>query len=224
MRIDVITLFPGMFETPLATSIVGRARESGAVTIEAHNLRNWADDTRGTVDDTPYGGGGGMVMMAEPLAKAIGELRRENTVTVYLAPDGERLTQQIATEFAIEESLLLVAGHYRGIDERIRKRYIDRELSIGDYVLSGGELPALVLIDTVVRLLPGALGNFESALEDSFQHGLLDCPWYTRPREFEGMSVPDVLLSGNREAIRRWRREQALEKTRRLRPDLLAGE
>ncbi|HDS74602.1 MAG TPA: tRNA (guanosine(37)-N1)-methyltransferase TrmD [Firmicutes bacterium] len=225
MRIDVITLFPELFTSPLATSIVGRARDAGLADIEAHDLRRWASDERGTVDDAPYGGGGGMVLLPEPLTNAITELkaaRTEPVYTVYLAPDGERLTQSLVNELALEQRLILVAGHYRGIDERVRTTMIDREVSIGDYVLSGGELPALVLIDAVVRLLPGALGNFESALEDSFQDDLLDCPWYTRPREFAGMAVPDVLLSGDREAIRRWRREQALLRTRERRPDLLA--
>lgn len=225
MRIDVITLFPDLFTAPLATSIVRRARDAGLVDVEAHDLRQWASDERGTVDDAPYGGGGGMVLRPEPLTHAITELkaaRPKPTQTIYLAPDGERLTQSLVNELALEEGLILVAGHYRGIDERVRTTLIDRELSIGDYVLSGGELPALVLIDAIVRLLPGALGNFESAMEDSFQDDLLDCPWYTRPREFAGMAVPDVLLSGDREAIRRWRREQALQRTRERRPDLLA--
>lgn len=225
MRIDVITLFPELFRVPLATSIVGRAREAGLVRVEAHDLRRWAHDERGTVDDTPYGGGGGMVLMAAPLTDAITELRREHsapTQVIYLAPDGEPLTQSIVNELALADRLILVAGHYRGIDERVRKTVIDRELSIGDYVLSGGELPALVLIDAIVRLIPGALGNFESALDDSFQDDLLDCPWYTRPREFAGRTVPDVLMSGDHEAIRQWRREQALRRTRERRPDLIA--
>ncbi len=225
MHIDVITLFPDLFAAPLATSIVGRARDAGLVDVDVHDLRRWASDERGTVDDAPYGGGGGMVLLPEPLTSAITELkatRPEPTQTIYLAPDGEPLTQSIVNELALEQRLILVAGHYRGMDERVRATLIDRELSIGDYVLSGGELPALVLIDAIVRLLPGALGNFESALEDSFQDDLLDCPWYTRPREFAGMAVPAVLLSGDREAIRRWRREQALQRTRERRPDLLA--
>ena len=221
MRIDVLTLFPELFDAPIATSIVGRARESNLVEIVAHDLRRWAQDDRGTVDDAPYGGGGGMVLMPEPLGAALWELRESSeATTIYLAPDGERLTQGIANELALDDRLILVAGHYRGIDERIRERFIDRELSVGDYVLSGGELPALVLIDAIVRLIPGALGNFESALEDSFQNDLLDCPWYTRPRTYDGIDVPDVLLSGDQQAIRRWRRERAEERTAQRRPDL----
>ena len=221
MRIDVLTLFPELFDAPIATSIVGRARESNLVEIVAHDLRRWAQDDRGTVDDAPYGGGGGMVLMPEPLGAALRELKEPSeATTIYLAPDGERLTQGIANELALDDRLILVAGHYRGIDERIRERFIDRELSVGDYVLSGGELPALVLIDAIVRLIPGALGNFESALEDSFQNDLLDCPWYTRPRTYDGIDVPDVLLSGDQQAIRRWRRERAKERTAQRRPDL----
>jgi len=222
MHIDVLTLFPDLFAAPLGMSVVGRAQSKGLVTIEAHDLRRWAADARGTVDDAPYGGGGGMVLMPEPLSAAITELARTNDAgpVIYLAPDGERLTQKIVNELALESHLILIAGHYRGIDERIRERYVDRELSIGDYVLTGGELPALVLIDAVVRLIPGVLGNFESALEDSFQDDLLDCPWYTRPQVFEDMAVPSVLLSGDRAAIRRWRLAQARARTRARRPDL----
>jgi len=225
MRIDVLTLFPDLFSAPLAMSVLGRAQEKGLATITAHDLRRWALDERGTVDDAPYGGGGGMVLMPEPLAAAIEALKgahREDRGprVIYLAPDGERLTQRIVNELALEEHLILICGHYRGIDERIRIKYVDRELSVGDYVLTGGELPALVLIDAVVRLIPGVLGNFESALEDSFQDNLLDCPWYTRPQVFQGMSVPPVLLSGDRAAVRTWRLAQARERTRARRPDL----
>lgn len=225
MRIDVVTLFPDLFEAPLAMSVIGRAREKGLVTVTAHNLRRWAVDERGTVDDAPYGGGGGMVLMAEPLAAAIETLKasahdQRAPQVIYLAPDGERLTQGIVNELALEKHLILVCGHYRGIDERIRARYVDREISIGDYVLTGGELPALVLIDAVVRLVPGVVGNFESVLEDSFQDDMLDCPWYTRPQVFQGMGVPDVLISGDRKAVRRWRIAQARERTRARRPDL----
>ena len=224
MEIDILTLFPELFTAPLATSILGRAQKKGLLTVRAHDIRRWATDERGTVDDAPYGGGGGMVLMPGPLAAGIKEVKAtygEGPV-IYLTADGELLTQRIANELALEPHLILLCGHYRGIDERIRQRYVDRELSIGDYVLSGGELPALVLIDAVVRLIPGVLGNFESALDDSFQDDILDCPWYTRPQLFEGMPVPEVLLSGNREAILRWRREQARARTRARRPDLAA--
>jgi len=222
LRIDVLTLFPELFDAPLTTSILGRAQEKGLAVIRAHSIRRWADDERGTVDDAPYGGGGGMVLMTQPLAAGIREIR--NTYgpgpVIYLAPDGERLTQAVVNELALEEHLILLAGHYRGIDERVRRLHVDREVSIGEYVLSGGELPALVLIDAVIRLLPGVLGNFESALDDSFQDDLLDCPWYTRPQVFEGMQVPPVLLSGDRTAIRRWRIAQARARTLARRPDL----
>lgn len=225
MQIDVLTLFPELFESPLAMSVLGRAIEKGVADVQAHDLRRWAIDERGTVDDTPFGGGGGMVLRCEPLAAGIRHLKADSKAAqvIYLAPDGERLTQGIANELSLADHLILVCGHYRGIDERVRETLVDREISIGDYVLSGGELPALVLIDSVVRLLPGTLGNFESALDDSFQDGLLDCPWYTRPREFEGHSVPEELLSGDKAAIRRWRAEQASARTRKRRPDMLDG-
>jgi tRNA (guanine37-N1)-methyltransferase len=222
MEIDVITLFPELFTSPLANSIVGRAQDQKLLEVRAHDLRRWADDQRGTVDDTPFGGGGGMVLMAEPLKRSLDSITHDHGcgTVILLAPDGEPLTQQMANEFALEPHLVLICGHYRGVDERVRQRNVDREISIGDYVLTGGELPALVLIDSVVRLIPGALGNFESALEDSFQDGMLDCPWYTRPQVFDGLAVPPVLLSGDRAAIRRWRLEQARARTRARRPDL----
>lgn len=222
LRIDVLTLFPDLFAAPLATSILGRAREKGLVEARIHDIRQWAVDAHGTVDDAPYGGGGGMVLMPEPLAAGIGHIRASGAAgpVILLAPDGERLTQRIVNELALERSLILVCGHYRGVDERVRERHVDRELSVGDYVLSGGELPALTLIDAVVRLIPGVLGNFESALDDSFQDDLLDCPWYTRPQVFEGIEVPPVLLSGDRGAIRRWREEQARARTIARRPDI----
>lgn len=224
LRIDVLTLFPELFAAPLATSILGRAHEKGLATVRTHDVRQWALDAHETVDDAPYGGGGGMVLMPEPLAAGIRHVRESGGTgpVVLLAPDGERLTQGIVNELALETNLVLLCGHYRGIDERIRERYVDRELSVGDYVLSGGELPALTLIDAVVRLIPGVLGNFESALDDSFQDELLDCPWYTRPKVFDGMEVPPVLLSGDRAAIRRWREDQARARTIARRPDVAA--
>lgn len=222
MQIDVLTLFPDYFDSPLALSILGRAQDKGLVDIRAHDLRTWGIDERGTVDDTPFGGGGGMVLRCEPIAGGIRHVRRKHGSgkVIFLSPDGETLTQEIANELSLDDHLILLCGHYRGIDERIRTTEIDREISIGDYVLSGGELPALVLVDSVVRLIPGVLGNFESALDDSFQDGLLDCPWYTRPREFEGMEVPPVLLSGDKASVRRWRAEQARKRTRQRRPDI----
>ena len=225
MQIDVLTLFPELFTSPLAMSVLGRAIDRKLAAVAAHDLRSWAVDDRGTVDDTPYGGGGGMVLRCEPLADGIRHLKdtadSEHSQVIYLAPDGEQLNQDIVNELSLSEHLILVCGHYRGIDDRIRQNYVDRELSIGDYVLSGGELPALVLIDAIVRLLPGALGNFESALDDSFQDRLLDCPWFTRPAVFEGQEVPSVLMRGNKAEIRRWRTEQAQTRTRARRPDLL---
>ncbi len=222
MEIDVITLFPELFVSPLAVSIVGRAQSKGLVAVRPHDLRQWAEDARGTVDDTPFGGGGGMVLMPEPLKRGVETVKRDHGdgAVILLAPDGERLTQHIANELSLEKHLILICGHYRGVDERFRARYVDREVSIGDYVLTGGELPALVLVDAVVRLIPGVLGNFESAMEDSFQDGMLDCPWYTRPQVFEGEAVPQVLVSGNHAEIRKWRRKQALERTRARRPDM----
>ncbi len=224
MRIDVLTIFPDLFALPLATSIVGRAQAKGLASVEAHDVRRWADDERGTVDDAPYGGGGGMIMLAEPLARAIRETKASGAAgpVIMLAPDGERLTQSIVNELALEESLVLVCGHYRGVDERLRALYVDREISIGDFVTTGGELPALVLIDAMIRLIPGVLGNFESALDDSFQDDTLDCPWYSRPREFEGMEVPEVLVGGDRAAVRRWRLNESRRRTLERRPDIAA--
>lgn len=226
MKIDILTIFPEMFEGPFGHSIVRKAGESGVVRIQIHNLRDFTDDKRHTTDDTPYGGGGGMVFRPEPIARALRSLAPAGVPhrTIFLTPEGRPLTQRLANHLSLEPHLILVCGHYRGIDERIRCRYIDDEITIGDYVLSGGELPAMVLVDTVVRLLPGAIGNFESAQNDSFQDGLLDCPWYTRPRVFEGMSVPEVLINGNHRDVARWRRLQAICRTAERRPDILDRE
>lgn len=226
MTIDILTIFPEMFGGPLDHSIVRRARETGLVRIQIHNLRDYTQDKHHTVDDAPYGGGGGMVFRPEPLANALRSLAGDEgrARTIFLTPEGKPLTQRIANHLSLEPRILLVCGHYRGIDERIRERYVTDEISIGDYVLSGGELPALVLVDAIVRLLPGAIGNFESAQSDSFQDGLLDCPWYTRPRVFEGMSVPQVLVDGNHADVSRWRRLQALCRTMDRRPEILDHE
>jgi tRNA (guanine37-N1)-methyltransferase len=222
MRIDVLTLFPGMFAGPFGESIVARAVKAGVVEIGIHNLRDWTTDRHRTVDDKPFGGGAGMVLKAEPLFSAVEALRTsEHTQVVLLTPQGEVLSQRLAAEMAAQEHLVLVCGHYEGIDERFREHAVDREVSIGDYVLSGGELPAMVLVDTVVRLLPGALGSAESAVDESHADGLLEYPHYTRPADFRGWRVPDVLLSGNHAEIERWRRAQSVERTRRRRPDLL---
>lgn len=223
MRIDVISIFPQQIQDALNYSIPKRAMEDGLVDVHAHDLRAYTTDKHQSVDDTPYGGGAGMIFKPEPLARAIEDLPEGGRV-IFLSPEGRRLDQTLANELSMEKHLVLLCGHYRGIDERIRQRYVTDEISIGDYVLSGGELPALVLIDAVIRLLPGAIGDAESALEDSFQDGLLDCAWFTRPRSFEGLDVPEVLLSGDHEKIAAWRRENALARTRQRRPDLLDHE
>lgn len=226
MKIDILTIFPEMVAGSLNHSIVGKARKAGVVTICTHDLREFADDRHHTVDDAPFGGGGGMVFRPEPLARALRSLAPGDGShrTIFLTPEGKPLTQRLANHLSLEQHLILLCGHYKGIDERIRTLYVHDEISIGDYVLSGGEIPALVLVDALVRLIPGAIGNFESALSDSFQDGLLDCPWYTRPRVFEGMAVPDVLINGNHRDISRWRRLQALRRTMERRPDILDRE
>ena len=221
MKIDIVTIFPDFFISPLEASIIARARQEKLVEIESHDLRNFARDRHKTVDDTPYGGGGGMVIKTEPVMRAWETLELGRGLCIYLSADGQLLDQKVAAELSLQKHLVLLCGHYKGIDERIRRHCIDREISIGDYVLTGGETAALVLIDAVVRLIPGVLGNFSSALEDSFHEDLLDCPWYTRPVEFRGENVPDVLLSGNHREVRNWRRQQALRRTFERRPDLL---
>jgi len=221
MKIDVLTLFPAMFAGPLDESIVKRAREAGLVDLEIHHLRDWTHDRHKTVDDRPFGGGPGMLLKPEPLFDAIESLRREKTRVILLSPAGRPFNQAIARELAQQEDLLLVTGHYEGFDERVREKLADDELSIGDYVLTNGALPAMVVIDAVVRLLPGALGDDASAEDESFSAGLLEYPQYTRPAEFRGMKVPDVLVSGNHAEIARWRREQAKARTEKRRPDLL---
>jgi len=221
MRIDVLTLFPAMFAGPLDESIVKRARETGLVDLKIHNLRDWTHDRHKTVDDRPFGGGPGMLLKPEPLFEAIGSLKRQKTRVILLSPAGRQFNQAIARELAKEDDLLLVTGHYEGFDERVREKLADDELSIGDYVLTNGALPAMVVIDAVVRLLPGALGDDASAHDESFSAGLLEYPQYTRPAEFRGLKVPDILVSGNHAEIEKWRREQAKARTKKRRPDLL---
>lgn len=221
MQIDVVTLFPDFFQTPLQASILARATRSGLLSVNTHNPRDFATDKHQSVDDEPYGGGGGMVLKPEPLFALWQARRLEKAHCIYLTADGEKLDHRLSVELSLQEHLVLLCGHYKGVDERVRTRLIDREVSIGDYVLTGGEPAALVLIDAVVRLVPGVLGNFSSALEDSFQDALLDCPWYTRPAEFNGESVPQVLQSGDHQRVQQWRRKQALRKTFERRPDLL---
>ncbi len=222
MRIDIIAVIPEILEGPLNQSIVHRARDKGIVEIEVHNLRDHTDDNYRSVDDYAYGGGAGMVLKPAPLYRAITHLtgQRNYDEIIYVTPDGERFDQSLANQLSLKENLMILCGHYKGIDQRIRDHLVTREISIGDYVLSGGELAAAVITDAVVRLIPGVLGDESSALSDSFQDHLLAPPVYTRPEVFNGWKVPQVLLSGNQKEIELWRLEQAMEKTRRLRPDL----
>jgi tRNA (guanine37-N1)-methyltransferase len=221
MKIDVLTLFPAMFTGPLDESIIMRARKKGLLDLKIHDLRDWTHDRHRTVDDKPFGGGPGMLMKPEPLFEAVESLRRESTKVILLSPGGRKFSQPIAAELAAEKDLLFVTGHYEGFDERVREGLADDELSIGDYVLTNGALPAMVVIDAVTRLLPGVLGDDESSRDESFSHGLLEYPQYTRPAEFRGMKVPDVLVSGNHAEIEKWRREQARLRTEKDRPDLM---
>ena len=221
MKIDVLTLFPGMFPGPLDESIIKRACESGRLRLGIRDLRDYTHDRHRKVDDRPFGGGPGMLMKPEPLFEAVEALRGEKTRVILTSPAGRPFRQEIARELAGEEHLLLVCGSYEGFDERVRECLADDELSIGDYVLTNGALPAMVIIDAVTRLLPGVLGDDASSVDESFSDGLLEYPQYTRPAEFRGMSVPEVLLSGDHAAIERWRREQARMRTGQRRPDLL---
>jgi len=221
MKIDVLTLFPGMFTGPLDESIIARARRAGLLQLGIHNLRDYAHDRHKTVDDRPFGGGPGMLLKPEPIFEAVEKLATEKTTIILLSPSGRAFNQAIARELAQLDELLLITGHYEGFDERVRERLADDEISIGDYVLTNGALPTMVVIDAVTRLLPGALGDDESAHEESFSHGLLEYPQYTRPAEFNGMKVPEVLLSGNHAEIARWRAEQSRLRTEARRPDLL---
>jgi tRNA (guanine37-N1)-methyltransferase len=221
MKIDVLTLFPAMFAGPLDESIIKRAREAGQLDLAIHNLRDYAHDRHKTVDDRPFGGGPGMLLKPEPIFEAVESLAREGTRVILLSPAGRSFSQAIARELAGLDHLLMVSGHYEGFDERVREQLADDELSIGDYVLTNGALPVMVIIDAVTRLLPGVLGDEDSARDDSFSQGLLEYPQYTRPAEFRGMKVPEVLLSGNHGEIARWRAEQARLRTQERRPDLL---
>lgn len=221
MKIDVLTLFPAMFAGPLDESIVKRARRGGHLDLTIHNLRDYAHDRHKTVDDRPFGGGPGMLLKPEPIFEAVEALGRERTRVILLSPSGRTFNQAIARELALCDDLLLVSGHYEGFDERVREQLADDELSIGDYVLTNGALPAMVIIDALTRLLPGVLGDDQSAQEESFSHGLLEYPQYTRPAEFRGLKVPEVLISGNHAEIARWRAAQAQQRTRERRPDLL---
>ncbi len=224
MNIDVLTLFPEMFEGPFSSSLMKKAQEKGLLKLSITDIRDFTEDKHKTADDTPFGGGAGMVMKSEPLFKAINESRLSNIESrvILMCPTGKKLTQEMAKELSKQEHLIVICGHYEGIDERIRKSLVTDEISIGDYVLTGGELPAMVLIDSVARLIPGVVKENESLVNESFYSGLLDYPSYTRPEEFRGEAVPEVLRSGHHEEISRWRRKKALEKTFYRRPDLLA--
>ena len=226
MRIDILTVVPELLESPLSHSIVGRAVRKGLVEIHVHNLRKYGLGPRKNVDDYSYGGDAGMVMMVEPVFNMINELKAERDYdeVIYMSPDGELLDQGISNELSMKGNIIILCGHYKGVDHRIREHLVTREISVGDYVVSGGEIPAALLADSIIRLIPGALTDETSALSDSFQDNLLSPPVYTRPAEFNGWKVPDVLLSGNPRLIREWQDNQAIERTRLLRPQLLKEE
>ncbi|MGC6533451.1 MAG: tRNA (guanosine(37)-N1)-methyltransferase TrmD [Flavobacteriales bacterium] len=225
MRIDVLTILPRLLDGPFADSILKRAQEKGLLELHVHNIRDYTKDKHNRVDDTPYGGQAGMVMTIQPIADLIEKLQSERTYdeVIYMTPDGETLRQAVSNTLSLKQNIMILCGHYKGVDQRIRDRYITREISIGDFVLTGGELAAAVVVDSIVRLIPGVIGDEASALSDSFQDGLLAPPVYTRPAEYDGMKVPEVLLSGHFANIEAWQHEQSLERTRRLRPDLLEG-
>ncbi len=223
IRFDILSVFPEMFESPLNHSILKRAQEKGMAEIHLHNIRDYAEDKHRMTDDAPYGGGGGMVMKVEPIDRALASIvpSRENALVVLLTPQGETFNQKIAEEMSRYFRIVLVCGHYEGVDERVRDHLVDREISIGDFVLTGGELSAMVIVDAVTRLIPGVLGNYDSASYDSFSTGLLEYPHYTRPGSYRDWQVPDVLLSGNHREIESWRRKESLKRTYLRRPDLL---
>jgi tRNA (guanine37-N1)-methyltransferase len=222
MKIDILTLFPAMLDGFLAESMVGRARESGLLDLKIHNIRDWAKDKHKVTDDRPFGGGAGMIMKPEPLFEAIEELRSPVSKTVFLTPDGEPLSPTLAEETSKEEHLILLSGHYEGVDQRVRDELVDREISIGDYVLTNGTLAAAVLVDCFSRFIPGFLGEEKSLTHESFTGNLLDFPQYTRPADFRGLSVPEILLSGNHKQIEKWRHERRVDLTERRRPDLFS--
>lgn len=223
MRFDIITVLPGLLDSPFAHSILQRAQKKGLAEIVVHNLREYSDNKHKSIDDYPYGGGSGMVMTIQPFAACIEKLKaeREYDDIIFMTPDGKTLDQKLANTLSTKQNFIILCGHYKGIDQRIRDVYVTREISIGDYVLSGGELPAAILVDAIVRLIPGVLSDETSALSDSFQDNMLDAPIYTRPAEWNGLKVPDILLSGHAGDIEKWRFDQALERTKERRPDLL---
>lgn len=226
MRIDIVSGVPELLTSPLQESIVRRAQEKGLAEIHVHNLRDYAHDKHKTIDDTPYGGGSGMILKPEPIFECIEALKAQRAYdeVVFMSPEGERLDQKLVNKLSLTQNLIVLCGHYKGVDERVREALVTREISIGDYVLTGGELPAAVLVDAVVRLIPGVLNASESALTDSFQDGLLGYPEYTRPAEFRGMKVPDELLSGDHKRVGQWREEQRLRRTKERRTDLLESQ
>ncbi len=226
IRIDIVTALPEILGSALKASILKIAQDKGIAKIFVHNLHDYAEDKYRHIDDEPFGGGAGMIIKCEPVFKCIEKLNSERQYgeIIYMAADGDTLTQKEANRLSLIENIIILAGHYKGIDQRIRDTLITKEVSIGDYVLSGGELPALVLTDAIVRLLPGVLGDAESALEDSFQEGLLEAPYYTRPADYRGMKVPEILLGGNHKEINKWRHQEAIKKTKERRPDLQWGE
>ncbi|MBR4597588.1 MAG: tRNA (guanosine(37)-N1)-methyltransferase TrmD [Opitutales bacterium] len=221
LKVDFLTLFPSMLEGFLQESMLGRAQKNGILELRAHNIRDWAEGRHKITDDRPFGGGPGMLMKPEPVFAAIEELQSPQCTRIYMCPDGEKLTPEIASELAKAKHLIILSGHYEGIDERIRECVIDREISIGDYVLTNGTLPAAVLVDTVARYVPGVLGEENSLSTDSFKDNLLSFPQYTRPAEFRGMKVPEILMSGNHGEIEKWRRSKQIERTKKRRPDIL---
>lgn len=226
MRIDILTGLPRLLDSPFQESILKRAQAKQLLTLAVHDLRDYTHDKHRTIDDTPYGGGAGMILKPEPIFECVDTLRRDRSYdeVILMAADGERFTQSTATEFSLKSNVILICGHYKGVDERIRESLVTCEISIGDYVLTGGELAAAVVVDAVARLLPGVLNDGESALSDSFQDGLLGSPNYTRPPEYRGLKVPDALLSGDHKKIQAWRDQQRLERTKHRRQDLLGGE
>ncbi|MCX5843707.1 MAG: tRNA (guanosine(37)-N1)-methyltransferase TrmD [Deltaproteobacteria bacterium] len=223
IRFDILSIFPEMFASPLHCSILKRAREKGLVEIHLHNIRDYAEDKHKMTDDAPYGGGGGMVMKVEPIDRALASIlpEKEGILTVLLTPQGETFSQKMAEELSLRSRIVLICGHYEGVDERVRDHLVDKEVSMGDYILTGGELSAMIMIDAISRLVPGVLGNNESASSDSFSMGLLEYPHYTRPSDYRGWPVPEVLLSGNHREILAWRRKESLRRTYVRRPDLL---
>ena len=223
MRIDIITVLPELLESPFGASILKRAQEKGLVEVVVHNLRDYSTNKQKSVDDYTFGGGAGMVLQIQPIADCIEKLKAERTYDeiIYMTPDGETFNQKTANQLSLYKNIIILAGHYKGIDERLRELYITKEISVGDYVLTGGELPAAIVCDAIIRLIPGVISDETSALTDSFQDGLLSPPVYTRPEDYKGMKVPEILLSGDHKKIEQWREEQAYQRTKERRPDLL---